>query len=163
MTLKNSISSAELVELIKDKNLLAIDYLRNKYENLFRTMVSVIVPHGNQYLILDEIYHTMYLKIGEYDSNQGTLFIWLSNVARKLCLSKVIGVNRLPYIDRNGCSKLFERNLGKRVFWLVFYEGYNCVEIATIYNLSVDTIKRWLQEYITELRKIEYNDLKPTK
>ena len=178
-----SIGPEQLVNLLQSKSREAFSVLYDSYaEALYGTICRMVANKAAAEDLLQDVFIKIWKKIDSYDSTRGTLFTWMINITRNICIDylrskqykqqlKVVQ-NVAEYTDVNTSSSL-EPNYNivntelhkvtrklevkhRQVIEMVYFRGYTHEEVAQILNIPVGTVKTRSRAGLKQLRNL-YN------
>lgn len=171
-------SEEELVNGLQEHDNKAYQYLYLNYRGaLYNVILQLIPDRETASDVLQEVFATVWQKIGLYDKSKGRLFSWLVRLTRNAAINKLrskvyksqqknetldnyvhsIEQGMTAYNDinkiglRQQVHKLKEDY--KNVIELSFYSGLTQQEIAKVLQIPLGTVKTRLRNALIELRK----------
>jgi RNA polymerase sigma factor (sigma-70 family) len=169
-------SETELVDLLKQRQKSAFNYLYDKYAGSLYSIITNIVPDNDLANdVLQEVFIKIWRQIERYDSSKGTLFTWLLNIARNSSIDLIRSKNYQNYlvtgeltesidgsaymintaIENIGLRAIVNRlkNKQKILIQLSFFEGFSHEEISNMLKLPLGTVKTRLRSVLIKLRE----------
>lgn len=176
---KGTIPEAELVEGLRSKKTLYLDYLYDHYSSALFGVISRILPNED---VAEEVLQDAFLKIwnriDSYDASKGRLFTWMLNLSRNLAidrsrskemskgrktddLEKLVGrVDRSEFVESHveaiGLREVLTKLPDDQRFVVekIYLGGFTHSELAEEFNIPLGTVKTRLRLAMTELRTI---------
>lgn len=167
----------QLVNLLKNKDTKAFDYLYSNYSGaLYSIILQVLKDAELANDVLQEVFVNIWRKIEIYDPSRGRLFTWMLNIARNASidtlrsksyqnsqknqsLSENVDWNRpvqttQPAVDNIGLKKVLEklRDEYRVLIELAYFKGYTHEEIAELENIPLGTVKTRIRNALIQLR-----------
>jgi RNA polymerase sigma factor (sigma-70 family) len=174
----STLSEAELVRSLKDRDQQAFSHLYKKYSGaLYSVNLNILGDETSAGEVLQEVFINSWRSIDVFDEHKCTLFTWLLNSSRHLALetlkSKSYAENRKSdelresiqlhsnsksaavKMDEVGLKKVFFRLKGEhRIFIDLFYfQGYTLDEISVIEEMPLSTVKSGIRMALIQLRE----------
>jgi RNA polymerase sigma factor (sigma-70 family) len=159
-----SYSDNELVELIKQKDQAACDYLFEKYAGPLHGLINQIIPdseHADQ--LLEDTFIFFWQHIDSYDPAKSRLFIWMLQVTRQFAIAKL----RTLYSRRyNDPSVILKENAGlakmvsklnreeQELISLSYFNGYSVEDVARHLNMTVSTVRMKIRIALAHLNTL---------
>ena len=177
------IEEHELVELLRQRDRQAFEYLYDNYSGAIHGVIFRMVEDKD---LADDLLQDAFVKIWNnftnYDSSKGRLFTWMLNLARNLTIdmlrSKSYRKQQKIHGDDNSVNNLRDekytaekfdtiglrkqlthlKNDQKQIIDLAYFSGFTQEEIAKQLGIPLGTVKTRMRTAIIELRKmLEYN------
>jgi len=176
-TLVFQYSEENLVDLLKKKDRLGINYL---YDNYSKVIYGVILKGVNKEEIAEDILQDVFVKIWKniesYDPSKGRLYTWILNIARNSVIdylrskqnmkdtqnqnieNSVNNINKSESAEQNtdniGLKKLVESlpQNHKEVIDMVYFKGFTQDETSKELNIPLGTVKTRVRSAISMLR-----------
>lgn len=170
-------SEQELVSLLQQRNESSFSYLYDNYAGALSGVIHAIIPDPETVKdVLQEVFISIWKKIGLYDPSKGRLFTWMLNVARNAAIDKVrsksfqnalknrdlpdhvdthiSGTVVAPQTDDVGLQKvLMKLKEEYRVLIdLSYLQGYTHEEIAKTLDIPLGTVKTRIRTALMHLR-----------
>jgi RNA polymerase sigma factor (sigma-70 family) len=178
-----SIGPEQLVNLLQSKSREAFSILYDSYADaLFGTICRMVNNKVAAEDLLQDVFVKIWKKIDSYDPARGTLFTWMINIARNICIDylrskqykqqlKVVEngfehgeISASPSLEPNYnianvellavTQKLEVKH--RQVIEMVYFRGYTHEEVAQILNIPVGTVKTRSRAGLKQLRSL-YN------
>lgn len=172
-------SESELVDLLKEKDQRAYNYLYDSYSGaLFGVVIKVMGNREEAVDILQESFIKIWKNIANYDQNKGRLFTWMLQITRNTAIDfmrsgpvqKEKKTNRLEpdsyqFDQRNatftptdhlGLIKVVDelRAEDKQVVDLAYFHGMTQHEIAEKLSIPLGTVKTRARKALSQLKNI---------
>jgi len=170
-----SYTEADLVQLLKERDNRAFNYL---YEHYSAALYGIILPIVNEQEVandvLQEVFLNIWRKIDSYDPTKGRLFTWMLNIARNASIDMVRSksfqntrknqplqenVNwnttaQLRNMDNIGLRKVLEKlkDEQRTLVELAYFRGYTHEEIAAMEGIPLGTVKTRIRTALIQLR-----------
>jgi len=176
---KNSLPEKELILELQKRSKLGFDCLYDMYSSALLGIIHRIVQVEEiSEDVLQETFMRVWNSVGTYDSQKGSLFTWLMNIARNMAIDKVRSkgyrnesknqdaenlVDMLDSVnhtsmnpDTLGLKKMVEelKPEQQKIVDLIYLKGYTHVEASEELGIPLGTIKTRLRSGILELRKL---------
>ncbi len=178
-----SIAPEQLIHLLQSKSKEAFSALYDSYsEALYGIICRMVNNKVAAEDLLQDVFVKIWKKIDTYNSTKGTLFTWMINITRHVCIDylrskqhrqemKVTGsgfefgesIKAMPFepnYDVTG-GDLHKITLQlelkhRQVIEMVYFRGYTHEEVATLLNIPVGTVKTRSRAGLKQLRNL-YN------
>ena len=177
-----SIAPEQLVSLLQLKNREAFSVLYDSYsEAIYGVICRMVTDKAAAEDLLQDVFVKIWRKIGSYDAARGTLFTWMINIARNICIDylrskqykqqmKVVENNfeyagagsptlepnyHITNIELHKVTQKLEVK-HRQVIEMVYFRGYTHDEVAQILNIPVGTVKTRSRAGLKQLRSL-YN------
>jgi RNA polymerase sigma factor (sigma-70 family) len=175
---KISLSEAELVLALRNREKIAIEALYDMYSSsLFGVISRIIIDTPVAEDVLQETFVKIWQSFASYSTEKGRLFTWMVNIARNLAIDKIRSKdfknqnknqeleNNVTFIDEQRSIVYKPELLGikdlvqtlkleqKIILELVYFKGYTHVEAADELGIPLGTIKTRLRMAVQQLRK----------
>ncbi len=178
MTAKQTYTEATLVSLLKSNDRSAFEYLYDNYSSaLYGIIVKIVKDEERACDAMQDTFLKIWKNIGHYNSEKGTLFTWILNIARNTAIDKLrveMKKERVIQLElvRDGdliSSTIFnplpatmdlrsivERLLPERklLIEMVYFQGYTHEEVSERLSLPLGTVKSRIRKALRELREI---------
>jgi len=177
-----SIAPQELIHQLQLKNREAFSLLYDKYsEALFGVICRMVANKAAAEDLLQDAFVKIWKNIDSYNTAKGTLFTWMINITRNICIDylrskqhkqemKITGDNYektetiTVALDTNLDATVmdlhrFTRQLEakhRQVIEMVYFKGYTHEEVAELLNIPVGTVKTRSRTGLKLLRNL-YN------
>ena len=169
-------SEQELVALLKEQNNDAFNYLYDHYSGALFTIINQIVPDKDTASdVLQEVFVSVWRKIGTYDETKGRLFTWMLNIARNAAIDKVrskgyrdnqrtqpiaegenagMTMSSNPAVNDVGLKKVLTtlNEEYRKLIDLSYFQGFTHEEIAKMLGIPLGTVKTRIRTAISQLR-----------
>lgn len=165
----------ELVELLKQRDNKAFNYL---YEHYSGALYGVVMPIVNDAEVandvLQEVFLNIWRKIDSYDPGKGRLFTWMLNIARNAAIDMLRSKNfqntrknqplsdtvnwstntQVQNVDNIGLRKMLEKlkDEQRTLVELAYFRGYTHEEIAAMEGIPLGTVKTRIRAALIQLR-----------
>jgi RNA polymerase sigma-70 factor (ECF subfamily) len=174
-------SDQELMQLIHQKNRLALGEIYDRYVNLIYSF-ALKLTNGDQEAtkdIVQQVFLRIWTTTGHYDSEKGQIANWFMTVTRNISIDYIrkerkykqnMDFQKFQEHQGDACVhdvlQLVTKNLmtrevrwarnqltetQKRLITLLYWEGYTLKEIAEIENEPIGTIKNRLHQSLKKL------------
>ncbi|MCE7065645.1 RNA polymerase sigma factor [Dyadobacter sp. CY326] len=178
MTAKFTFTEQQLVALLKSNDRAAFEYLYDNYSAaLFGIIVKIVKDEERACDVMQDTFLKIWKSISSYNSEKGTLFTWILNIARNTAIDKlrmelkkenVIHLDSLRDADLSGTSvfipipeimdvRLIVEQLlpdRKLLIDMVYFQGYTHEEVSERLSLPLGTVKSRIRKALKELRYI---------
>ena len=171
MSTESKYTDEELIKLLRQKNKSALDYLYDKYSGVLYGIILKIMNGDEEAteVAFRDVFISIWNRIGFYDRNKTTLFIWMVNIAREVAANKMhstpreaIRSSESNVYNINGKSQNMvldrveaETNVKpecKTIFDMAFYGGYSQKEISEKLNIPVEKVCTETRAALIEIR-----------
>lgn len=167
----------QLVNLLKDRDNKAFDYLYSNYSGaLYSIILQILKDADLANDVLQEVFVNIWKKIEIYDSSRGRLFTWMLNIARNASIDTLrsrsyqnsqknqslsenadvnsAGQDMQSGIDNIGLRKILEklRDEYRVLIELAYFKGYTHEEIADLEKIPLGTVKTRIRNALIQLR-----------
>lgn len=168
----------ELVALLRSNHRGAFEYLYEHYAPaLYGIICKILKDRDKADDVLQDSFLKIWRNIGFYNSEKGTLFTWMLNVARNTAIDKLrsdvkfdqnVDLENVP--ETQLCrDAIFNpvpatMDVGLVVGWLVperkvliemvYFQGYTHQEVSEQLNIPLGTVKSRIRAALLELRQI---------
>lgn len=171
-------TEANLVELLKNKEHLGLEYLYDNYSQaLFGIIVRIVQSSAIAEEVLQDAFMKIWTKIDDYDPDKSRLFTWMLNVTRNLAIDKIRSKEVKNSQKTDGMEQSYNSleistafeikvdNIGLKeqlrilnpdqieIIDLIYYRGYTHSEVAEEYNIPLGTVKTRVRSALKRLRK----------
>jgi RNA polymerase sigma factor (sigma-70 family) len=171
-------TESELVNGLQQQNGQAFNYLYERYSGAVYSVILQVVPDTESASdLLQEVFVTIWKKVGMYDPAKGRLFTWMLNVARNASIDtlrsksyKNSQKNRefdssvhIPSgnmvtsqnIDAIGLKKWVGqlKEDYRNVLELAYFQGFTHEEIAKQLNIPLGTVKTRIRTALIQLKE----------
>jgi len=182
MAKKQALPAIELIQRLQARDKAAFGIL---YDDYFHSLRSVVYRMVMNKSLAEDLLQDIFLKIwkyiNNYDAEKGTLFTWMSNIARNVCIDylrskhhqqKITIIEKdydyneivaaiLPPADRVTIGELYKivqkLNFAQaQVIEMVFFRGFTHEETAEILGIALGTVKTRCRSGLRNLRMM-YN------
>ena len=177
-TTANTYSEEDLLIGLRNRDNNAYEYLYHHYKGAMYNVILQLIPDkeiAND--VLQELFITIWQKIGKYDEQKGRLFTWMVRVAHNTAINKLRSKlyisqskndsldNYVTIIDQDQAEKDPINRIGLRkqvhllrpeykdVIELTYYNGFTHEEVAKTLDIPLGTVKTRLRNALIELRK----------
>ena len=178
MTGKFTLKEDQLIEQLKLNRRQAFEYLYDHYSPaLYGIIFKILKDEDKAADTLQDTFLKIWKNIASYNSEKGTLFTWMLNVARNTAIDKhrfeaknetVLQLDQIKEIELTPATivdtpfstidlraivsdLIFER---KQVIEMVYFQGYTHEQVSKILNLPLGTVKSRIRRALSELRNI---------
>ena len=178
MTRKFTYTEKELISSLKNNNKEAFEYLYDHYAPaLYGIIMKIVKDEEKAADVMQDAFLKIWKNIGGYNTEKGTLFTWILNVARNTAIDRLrldvklaksvswdhvkeaelsngVIFNPIPAtIDIRAIvqSLLPEKSL---LIDLVYFQGYTHEEVSSKLSLPLGTVKSRIRKALAELRDI---------
>src|SRR4029078_13011068 len=169
-------SEQELVALLNEQNNDAFNYLYDNYSGALFTIINQIVPDKDTASdVLQEVFVSVWRKIGTYDETKGRLFTWMLNIARNAAIDKVrskgyrdnqrtqpiaegentgMAMSSNPVVNDVGLKKVLTtlNEEYRKLIDLSYFQGFTHEEIAKMLGIPLGTVKTRIRTAISQLK-----------
>jgi len=156
--------------LLKQKNSIAFESLYDKYAApLYTVILQILRTKEEAENVLKKVFTTIRNKVGEYDSEKGSIFIWMLHIARTTALAEIKSRNHTvplsslpeedPAIDNFGLKKIINCLVEdqKKIINLYYYKGFTIKQIAESVSISENLVRTTINTALSELTTILSN------
>jgi DNA-directed RNA polymerase specialized sigma24 family protein len=152
---------AALAAAIKEGNQQSFGELYDKYAPALMGIISRIVKDTEQAEeILNNTFVNVWNQIAQYNGSQGTLLIWLINMARKTAFAEI---KNAPLTTPKPKTPVYEGNINgvygkstatvsKTAFDMVYYGGLSFIEAAETLNISVAELRNNIRQAVKSMK-----------
>ena len=177
-----SIAPDQLVHLLQSKSREAFSILYDNYSDALYGIICRMVNNNTAAEdLLQDAFVKIWKNIDSYDPAKGTLFTWMINIARHICIDYLRSkqYKQQMKVVENGFDKAeistspLEPNYHitntelhkvtqkleikhRQVIEMVYFRGYTHEEVAQILNIPVGTVKTRSRAGLKQLRNL-YN------
>jgi DNA-directed RNA polymerase specialized sigma24 family protein len=153
---------AILIAAVKNRDLHCFDKLYNKYAPMLFGVISRIEKDSHKAEeILNATFVSIWHQIIQFTDNQSTFFTWLVSIARKTALEKInmAGTkSQKKDIFVNGSvenvfSNDFVTPTQIKCFELVYYSGFNVMDVANTLNITAADVKNNIRIVIKSMKE----------
>lgn len=165
----------QLVTQLKERNKDAFVHLYDNYSAALNGVISrIIVDEAEAQDLLQDSFIKIWKKIDTYDSSKGSLFTWILNLCRNLCIDRLRSkeykhkIQRFDkyvvYIESGEREKTdsidLKENLNilspeqREIIDLAYFGGYTQQEISEELTIPLGTVKTRVRAALLVLRKI---------
>lgn len=178
MNNKSTFPEIELVSLLKSNNRDAFEYLYDHYSPaLYGIILRIVKDEEKSADVMQDAFLKIWKNINSYNSEKGSLFTWILNVARNTAIDRLrmdvraenlvswenvretdlthtAIFNPLPAtLDlRAIVEKLLPEK--KLLIEMVYFQGYTHEEVSEKLSLPLGTVKSRIRKSLQELRDI---------
>jgi len=178
MNVKSTFTESELVASLKCNNKEAFEYLYDRYSSaLYGIILKIVKDEDKAADVMQDAFLKIWKNIGSYNSEKGTLFTWILNVARNTAIDNlrvhvkiekavswdsVREVDFTPSVIFNPTPStidlraIVERLLPERkiLIELVYFQGFTHEEVSSQLSLPLGTVKSRIRKSLQELRHV---------
>ena len=177
---KNTLSEAELLTLLRQKDYKGFSYLYDHYAKaMYGVVVRIVRLENVAQEVVQDIFVKIWKNVAYYDSSKGTIFTWMVNIARHAAIDKVRSAEYKQYtatdVLENNTSKQYEQNnfakqnvehIGlhtvvaqlapeyKTIIELIYLQGYTQSETAEALGIPLGTVKTRVRTALRELKRL---------
>lgn len=179
MVIKISYTEEELIQALRKRNGMALNYLYDQYSAALNGVILRIV--GNETIAQEVLQDTLvkvWNRIEQYDSKKGKLFTWMLNIARNQAIDKtrsrefkqnqksesiesVVYENRADSSNFNtndfiGIPEVIRQLPEEQQYVLneIYFKGYSHAELADESGIPLGTIKTRVRNALKKLRLV---------
>jgi RNA polymerase sigma factor (sigma-70 family) len=165
----------ELVELLKQRDNKAFNYLYEHYSGaLYGVIMPIVTEAEVANDVLQEVFLNIWRKIESYDPAKGRLFTWMLNIARNAAIDMLRSKNfqntrknqplsdnvnwsttaQAQNIDNIGLRKMVGKlkDEQRTLVELAYFRGYTHEEIAAMEGIPLGTVKTRIRAALLQLR-----------
>ncbi len=150
----HSISEADLVALLREKDRVAFNYLYDSYAPSLYSFIREII-HEEQMAgdVLQQVFIESWKNIHTYEPSQYHFFTWLLNTARYYAIEKLKDFPEVENASQEEKALPLKRFKGvagrlkkehRTLIDLAYFQGYSIDEISAIEDIPVDKVKEEL-------------------
>ncbi len=158
------------IELLKKGEKNSLYALYDKYSGaLYGVVLRMCRDKQLSQDLLQEIFLTIWEKIGQYDSSKGKFYTWAYRIAKNKTLNALRKTNPLiqnkdisvydnigedlpqDYSELNGVIKKLEEH-HQQVIELVYFKGYTHREAHKIMGVPLGTFKSYVRQALIQIR-----------
>ncbi len=169
-----SYTEERLVTELKQGSAKAYSLLYDQYApTLFGIISRIVCDKEVAQDVLQDVFIKIHQKINYYDNTKGRLFTWLLTIARNTAfdearpkqlhlsisavdIDSLNGQYHITYnsIDGIGLSELIHTLPGQmeKIFELIYFEGHTQIEVATMMDIPLGTVKTKIRTGLQKLR-----------
>ena len=175
METNTTYTETELVELLKQRDNKAFNYLYEHYSGALYGIIMPIVTNAEVANdVLQEVFLNIWRKIESYDAGKGRLFTWMLNIARNASIDMLRSKNfqntrknqplsdtvnwsttaQAQNIDNIGLRKMLGtlKDEQRTLVELAYFRGYTHEEIAAMEGIPLGTVKTRIRAALIQLR-----------
>jgi RNA polymerase sigma-70 factor (ECF subfamily) len=176
MTAKYTYTEQQLISLLKSNDRNAFEYLYDHYSAaLYGIIVKIVKDEERACDVMQDTFLKIWKNISSYNSEKGTLFTWILNIARNTAIDKlrvevkkenVIKLDSLRDGDLLSSSifnpvpatidlrSIVEQLLPERklLIEMVYFQGYTHEEVSERLSLPLGTVKSRIRKALKELK-----------
>ncbi len=175
METNTTYTESELVELLKQRDNRAFNYLYEHYSGaLYGIILPIVMETEIANDVLQEVFVNIWRKMESYDPLKGRLFTWMLNIARNASIDMLRSssfrnsrknqplmetvnwstVAQTQNIDNIGLRKVLDKlkDEQRTLVELAYFKGYTHEEIAEIENIPLGTVKTRIRTALIQLR-----------
>lgn len=178
MSLSVTYTEPELVARLQQQDAAAFSYLYEKYSGALYSIILQVIPDNETASdLLQEVFVSVWKKIGMYDATKGRLFTWLLNVTRNASIDRLRSKsyknsrqNRefdssVHISTGNTTTALNTDTIGLRkvvaqlkpeyreVLELSYFQGFTHDEVSKMLGIPLGTVKTRIRAALTHLRQ----------
>ncbi|TLV01033.1 RNA polymerase sigma factor [Dyadobacter luticola] len=178
MSVKSTYTEHELVTLLKSNNRGAFEYLYDHYSSaLYGIILKITKDEDRAADVMQDAFLKIWRNIQSYNSEKGTLFTWILNIARNTAIDKLrmeVKMEHVLKLDTVTDGQLISASVfnpmpatldlrsivenllpeRKVLIDLVYFQGYTHEEVSENLNLPLGTVKSRIRKALQELRSI---------
>jgi RNA polymerase sigma factor (sigma-70 family) len=178
MSNKSTFTEFELVLQLKSNNREAFEYLYDRYSSaLYGIILKIVKDEDKAADVMQDAFLKIWKNMGSYNSEKGTLFTWILNVARNTAIDKLRMDVRteksvswenvketeltpaaifVPAPNTIDLRAIVERLMPERklLIDLVYFQGYTHEEVSEKLSLPLGTVKSRIRKSLQELRGV---------
>lgn len=168
----------ELVARLQQQDPAAFNYLYEKYSGALYSIILQVIPENETASdLLQEVFVSIWKKIGMYDATKGRLFTWMLNVSRNAAIDKLRSKTYKNNLQNrefdssvhistgNTTSTLNTDTIGlrkmvnnlkqeyKEVLELSYFQGFTHDEVSKLLGIPLGTVKTRIRTALTFLRQ----------
>ena len=178
MNVRSTFTEPELIALLKCNNKEAFEYLYDHYSSaLYGIILKIVKDEDKAADVMQDAFLKIWKHMGSYNSEKGTLFTWILNVARNTAIDKLrvevktenaVSWDNVREIDLTSATifnptfttidlraivstLLPERKL---LIEMVYFQGYTHEEVSEKLSLPIGTVKSRVRKSLQELRTV---------
>lgn len=169
----------ELLQLLKQQNRQAFNYLYRQYSGaLYGVILKVIADEQTAQDVLQDVFVKIWHNVAQYDSGRGRLYTWMLNIARNAAIDKLrskgeimkgkiqTGENIVNNLEQNIKTEQPTDTIGLRrmvdklkpeyatIVELAYFNGYTTEEISKTLGIPSGTVKTRMRSAMGQLREI---------
>jgi len=171
---KTTYSEQQLVALLHQHNEKAYSYLYDNYSGALFGIISAIVSDKEAARdVLQNVFFSIWKKIGSYDPSKGRLFTWMLNIARNAAIDELRSkgyrdaqknqpINSTTELKEFSTATVEDVGLRKILSklkdeWrilvdLSYFQGFTHEEISKMLNIPLGTVKTRIRTALMQLR-----------
>lgn len=159
-----TISEAELIYLLKIKDVNALAHLYDAYAKaLYNIIFQIIGDEDEAEKILQFTFFHCWNSFYLFDANNGFLFSWLSIIARNTALqhkkerTKELSLQPIITLTKSTNKKLIDQlsSQHRQLIELFFYSGFSLLSIAEKLNTDYQIVQTDFRAAILALRNLK--------
>ncbi|MCF0057936.1 RNA polymerase sigma factor [Dyadobacter sp. CY356] len=178
MISKSAYTELELISSLKGNSKEAFEYLYDHYASaLYGIIMKIVKDEEKAADVMQDSFLKIWKNIDSYNTEKGTLFTWILNVARNTAIDRL----RIDVKKENVVSwdTVAESEMGNNVIFnpipatidiraivsrllpeksilidLVYFQGYTHEEVSEKLSLPLGTVKSRIRKALNELREI---------
>jgi len=151
-------NEAQILYALKSRDEMALSHLYDRYSSTLLGIISQLVQDQvKEEEILQSCFLTAWETIDNYREEQGTLFLWLSKIARSLSIEYLMGQDTKPAEHTKSINPIvnINQNLNSlrqsTVLNLVYFKGQDYNQVAEQLQISTDELKLKIRSEFTQL------------
>lgn len=179
MVIKISYTESELIQALRKRNGMALNYLYDHYSAALNGVIIRIV--GEETVAQEVLQDTLFKiwnRIEQYDSKKGKLFTWMLNIARNQAIDKTRSkefkqrqksdsMDSVVYESRTDSSNFTKndfigvpeviKQLPEELQYVlneIYFRGYSHAELAEESGIPLGTIKTRVRNALKKLRVV---------
>ncbi|MBL7727801.1 MAG: sigma-70 family RNA polymerase sigma factor [Dinghuibacter sp.] len=178
MPYANTYTEPELVTRLQEQDPAAFNYLYEKYSGALYSIILQVIPENETASdLLQEVFVSIWKKIGMYDSSKGRLFTWMLNVSRNAAIDKLRSKSYKNSLQNREFDSSVHINTGttatalntdaiglrkmvnelkkeyKEVLELSYFQGFTHEEVSKQLGIPLGTVKTRIRSALTFLRQ----------
>jgi len=178
MNNKSTFTEFELIASLKLNNRDAFEYLYDRYSSaLFGIILKIVKDEDKAADVMQDAFLKIWKNINSYNSEKGSLFTWILNIARNTAIDKlrmevktmtsvnwdqVKEIDLTPTVIYNPIPATIDLRAivghllpeRKLLIELVYFQGYTHEEVSEKLSLPLGTVKSRIRKSLQELRVV---------
>lgn len=174
----SSYTEEELVQLLRQQDRDAYNYLYSNYSNVIYGIIHrIIFDEETAKDVLQEAFVKIWNNISQYDSSKGRIYTWMINIARNAAIDKMrskgeimkskiqTGEDIVSNVQRGMRTEQSTDTIGLRnlvgdlkpeyqnIVQLAYFKGFTLDEISKTLEIPLGTVKTRMRHAIKTLRQ----------
>lgn len=151
-------SETQILNALKSRDEMALSQLYDRYSSTLLGIISQLIQDQvKEEEILQSCFLTAWKSIDNYHEDQGTLFSWLSKIARSLSIEYLMNRDVKPTDHTKSTNPIVDINQNlnslkqSTILNLVYFKGQDYNQVAEQLQMSTDELKLKIRSEFTQL------------